>query len=385
MKDYQGVWRDTLFSDQYIYIEDLLISGDTICYAITDANTHVTLDKINGFLILGNENKIAWSGISPLTNTMRKEWWEVLNLSKYEMRLYSNLHGEHIFKRVYYTSTDDYSVQDPLSELFLFTNYLPITKTKLMESFGMYNNLAGHNSITYLLNHPIFNNITFKENHENDTIYSYTLDVNSKYWDQIAQTINTQFTKIRAIKGTYDYCDSTELQNSSITISMDTIRRRVTISPLRDYDFWPNVSDYLGMKLQEVKTELEKQYVYIYHHDSETELFEYEFQTAKDSVCYNICVRADDTNIIQSCSIMLFKQFMSSKKSEARKEELKISVLLNKRYILSKEEIDELGNTVYHYLPYSPNVNSPSEILLRLKYYQRGTSKLYGIIIDYYK
>lgn len=383
LKEFQGAWRDTLYSGRNVYIEDLFISGDTISYALTDANTLVTFDKINGFLILGNENKIAWSGISPLTNAMRQERWNVLDLSKYNMWLYSDLHGERIFKRVYYTSINEYLVQSTMSELLLYTKYLPLTKTNLMELFGTNNCLIGHNGITYLLNHPMFNKIIFKDNYDNDSIYSYILDVSSKYWNQIEQTINTQFTKIRAINGINEYCDALELQNSSFTICMDTINRLVAVSPLRDYDFWPNVSKYLGMQLYEVKTELEKQYVYICRHDYETGLIEYEFQTAKDSVCYNICVRTDDTNIVQSCSVMLFKQFMSSKKAAAQQEELKISALLSKRYMLTKEETDDLGNSVYHYLLCSPNKNSSFEIQLRLKYYKKGTSQLYGITIDY--
>ena len=59
IKEYQGIWRDTLFDHKGIYIEDLTITGNNLEYLLTNAESHIVYDKQNGSLEIGNDNKIG--------------------------------------------------------------------------------------------------------------------------------------------------------------------------------------------------------------------------------------------------------------------------------------------------------------------------------------
>lgn len=378
---YYGIWRDTLYTDDNVYVAELIIKDDTMNYIISDANTLIICDKLDGILTMGNENKMLWNGISPFTNTLRNIYWSIFSLSPYQMRLYSDIYGEYNFRKVYYPSVYEYEVKDTLSELLTFTQFLPLFSNDLQEKFGTYNHPTSYNSMTYLLNHPIFDRVMFKGNYENDTIYSYILQVPADSWKQIEHTVNGKYAKIRSFKGTTEYCNSTNLETSSTTISMDADNKQITIALLKDYEYWPDVTHYLGMQIQDVNTELGNKYVYTYHHNSETSLDEYEYQTAGDSICYNICVRADEAGTVQSCGVTLHRQY--SKKAEAQKEENLIAKLLSKRYLLHKEESDEQSNNVFYYRPYENSSNSNFEVQLKLKYRENGVSKLFSILIEF--
>ena len=98
---YQGVWRDTIYTDYGEYVEDLIIIDNSIEYSMAYANTHLVLDTLSGTLLLGNDNTIVWNCISPITNTTRQTCWKVLDLTPYHMHLFSDIHGERNYRKVY--------------------------------------------------------------------------------------------------------------------------------------------------------------------------------------------------------------------------------------------------------------------------------------------
>ena len=259
INEYQGVWRDTLYENGVVYIEDFIISKESMLYTLSNAYTHVVYDKLIGKLILGNENKMEWNCISSITNKIRIINWNVLYKSAYQMRLYSNLQGEHVYKRVYNPSIDDYTVKDVIKEMLQYSSYLPLSKDELASSFGFYNRLGGDNKIEYLMNHPFIEKIRFNENYDNDSIYSYSLSINN--WMECEPIVDSLFTKIRTTNGMTEYCDAGTLEYSNNVIMIDPVSHQMSFYPIKDYDYWPNVSHYIGMATNDVKKELEKKYV----------------------------------------------------------------------------------------------------------------------------
>ena len=116
--EYKGCWRDTIYSGRDARVEDIILKEDnSIKYTLSDVNTHVILDTLNGTILLGNDNKMGWICYAPITNTTRQVYWDVLNLNEYQMTLYSNLFGERVLRKTYYSSIEEFSIQDTLWRL----------------------------------------------------------------------------------------------------------------------------------------------------------------------------------------------------------------------------------------------------------------------------
>ena len=383
---YSGVWRDTLHREGMTYIEDLVLSDNTFAHTLTDMDTHIVCDKESGNLIIGNENKMGWFGISPITNKYRQTNWDVLSLTPYQMRLYSSLLGERNYRKSYYTSFEEYSVQDTLREMLLYRDCLPLQRNKLTTVYGEHNILSNTEGISYLLDHPVFEKICFREHFENDTIFSYTLNVSLNDWSTCQQIVKSQFNEIRSVGGETVLCDADNLEDASLILTLNSQNRQVSLSSIKGYDYWPNVSRFLGMTIQDVKTELGQKCVYTYQAHQDTGLNEYQFQTRKDSTCSTIGVIADPTGAVHSCSVSLFKQYTGTKiTKEAVKEEEKIALFLKKKYLFSGEDTDENGNRVYFFRSFNAMSGIKLEIALRLKYFQNGISNLHCVTIDYNK
>ncbi len=389
---YNGIWRDTLYSDSNVYIEDLTIKENSINYSLFNSATHVVFDTLIGIIVIGNENKIGWNCISPINNKTRQNYWDILDLSLYQMTLYSNTYGVRNYKKVHYSTIEEERIQDRLQnivrdtlmEMLQYQDYLPLHKNDLIAKFGDYNRLGNCNGIAYFTHHSLLDKILFTENLDNDSIYSYSLIIREKNWCKCDSIICSNYMKLRNINGTTEYTDADKLENSNNVIIVDSVSRCIKISPIKDYDFWPNVSRYLNMTIQDVKSELAKKYVYIYQLHHETGLHEYQFQTSKDSLCSTIGVMSDSEGIIQSCSVSLLKQYMLSKITEAKKEEEETALFLKKKYYFDKEKIDEkTGDKVYYFYPCNPMTDSKFEIILRLRYYQNGISNLCNVTIDF--
>ena len=393
MKAYSGVWRDTILSANDVYVEELTIKDNSIRYSLFNADTHVILDTLSGTIVIGNENKIGWNCISPIINKTRQLDWDVLDLSPYQMTLYSNTYGERNYKKVHYSTIEEERIQnrlqnvvrDTLMEMLQYQDYLPLHKNDLIEKFGDYNRLVNCKGLSYFTHHPIFDKISFTENFDNDSLYSYSLSIRENSWYKSASHICSKYMKLRDVNGATEYIDADKLENSSKVIIVDSVSQYISFSPIKDYDFWPNVSRYLNMTIQKIKEELEQKYVYVYHIYPENGTREFQFQTSKDGICSTIDFITDSMGIVHSCSVSLFKQYMRTKKSEAVKEEEGMACFLKKKYFFSMEDSDENGNKVYYFHSFNASSGAMMEIKLRLKYYQHGISNLCCVAIDYRK
>ena len=112
IKEYQGNWRDTILFSNKIYVEDLTIKDNSIKYSLSDVSTHVVLDTLIGTLVVGKENKIEWVCFSPIDNKTRQTVWNVIELSPYQMTLYSNTYGERNYKKVHYSTIEEERIQN---------------------------------------------------------------------------------------------------------------------------------------------------------------------------------------------------------------------------------------------------------------------------------
>ena len=374
-RDFQGIWRNTIDTEDGSFVEDLIITTDnTLNYTLTNSKNLIIYDKQKGELKIGNENKILWNCIAPITNMSIQTNWDVLKLSTYQLMLYSNLLGEHDYRRVYYSFSEDYEVQDTLSELFRYKEYLPLSKEDLIKKFGAHNRLSNDNKIEYLLNHPMFEKIRFNENYNNDSIYSYTILL--KDWNKTDSVICAHYTKIKDNNFTSTFCDAESLEKSNNIILIDSATRQITISTLKDYDYWPDISHFLGMTLQDVKKEYADRYIYKFHEFTETGQSEYTFQTELDGIFSFIKFTTDSHGIIISCGMQLYNFF--KEKIEAQKKETEIDSVLRRRYY-SKEKDEK--NDIYYYYSDSTITESKFRITLSLKFEPLG----YYILIYYDK
>lgn len=389
IREYQGVWRDTILSANAVYVEELIINDNSIRYSLSDASTHVVLDTLSGTLVVGNENKIGWNCVSPIDNRTRQTTWSVLSLSPYKMTLYSNTFGEHNYKKMHYSTIEEERIQDKLQnvvrdtllEMLRYQDYLPLRENDLLNKFGSYNRLVDNKGISYYLHHSLFDKISFSENLDNDSIYSFTLFV--KDWAKCFPFIESNYIKLRDVNATTEYIDSESLETSENVVITDPSTKQISFKPIKDYDYWPNMSRYMGKALQTFMDDYQAKFVYRFHENAELGLFEYSFQTHRDSICTDIFVCVDSNNIIKQSGVCLIKTYISSRKKEAQKELEQTAVLLNKKYFFDREGMDENGNKVYYYYPSSKKNDSPYKIKLRLRQYQNGITKIFQVAVNY--
>ena len=339
---------------------------NAIDYTLSNASSRIVYDRLTGTIVLGNENKIEWNGISPIKNMTRKTFWEVQDVSTYQIKLYSNLLGQHVFHRVYRPS-GEFEIKDTLREMIQYKELLPIKKTEAAEKFGVYNRIINDSIMVYYLSHPLFSNIKFNENCENDSIYTYTLSVSAKDWDMCKQIVNSKYTIIRDIKGKTEFCDAESLDKALNIIIADSVYNHFTFSPINDYDFWPNMSQYIGMNMQDVKRDYEDQYVYVFHQSDEDGLFEYQYQTRHDGLCEVMTMAADGDDIIRRCWITLLGKY-----SEAQKNTI-LHLLMSKYQAYRKGD-----NETYYFYADSTIAGHPLEVR-----YEAMSKKIYYNIINF--
>lgn len=381
IEDYQGVWRDTIFNGGDVYVEDLIIKENSMKYTLFDVNTHVVLDTLIGTVLLGSENKMGWNCISPITNDIRQLYWNVLSLSPYRMRLYSDMQGEHNYRKVYHSTIEEYLIQDTLMEMLRYKQYLPLHKDELVEEFGSYNRLLYENEIVYYTHHPLFSKISFKENMDNDSIYSYALSV--KEWNKCYPFVCSYYTKLRNVGSTTEYIDGESLETSDNIIITDFDSKQIRFSPIKDYDYWPNVSHYLGRHLQEFMDDYNTMYVYEYQEDKSSELRAYQFLTKIDSIYSDFFVIVDSTDMIKRSGVTMFKTFTKTKIKEAQKELESYASFLGRKYFLNKTAWDENGNKIYYYYPCIDSQEATYEIRLMLTPSIKGIAITYNVRVFY--
>lgn len=390
IKEYQGNWRDTIYSANNIYVEDLTIKDYSIQYLLFNAVTYVVLDTLSGTIVVGNENKIGWNCFCPINNAIRQNYWDVLDLSPYQMTLYSNTNGVRNYKRAHYSTIEEKRMQDKLQnmvrdtlkEILQYQDYLPLHKNDLIEKFGSYNRLVSCNGIAYFTHHPLFEKISFTENFDNDSIYSYTLFIND--WNRCVQKVKSNFIKLRDVDTTTEYIDSETLETADNVVVVDSLSRQIALKPIKDYDYWPNVSHYLGKNLRSFKDVFRANYVYEYQEDNSSGLRAYKFLSGIDSICSNIFVIVDSTDIIRRSGVSMLKSFINSKKKEAQKELDSYASLLNRKYFLNRTTLDDNGNRIYYYYPCQDAKEATYEIRLMLAQYNlNNVTKTYQVRVYY--
>lgn len=382
IQDFQGVWRNNIFDGKDDYVEELIIKDNSIKYTLTNANTHVILDTLSGFLLLGSENQIGWNCISPITKDNRQLNWNVLSLSTYQMRLYSNLKGEHNYRRVYRSSIEEYEIQDTLMEMLQYKQHLPLHKDEFVETFGLSNRLSNDNEIIYFTRHPLFSQISFKKNSDNDSIYSYSLSV--KDWSKCYPFISSDYSKFRNVGHTTEYIDGESLETSNNIVITDSNSKQIMFLPIKDFDYWPNAAYYLGRHLQEFMNDYSTKYVYEYQENPSSGLRAFKFLTSIDSICSNVFVAVDSTGMIRRSGVSMLKTFISNKKKDAQKELDSYASFLNRKYSLNKTAWDENGNKIYYYYPSQDANDSKYEIRLMLAQYNiNNITKTYQVRVYY--
>ena len=358
ISDYHGHWHNTMQIDGETYIEDLDIDScsNHIEYMLSNIKSYIIFNKQHGELVLGNENKIGWICISDIDKKARQTYWNVVDLSEDKMRLFSTLLGEHTFKKALKAASETFVIEDSIKSVLNYTRYLPMTKTSLTDSFGLVNRLTTKDEITYMTYHPLFNRIKFHENLDNDTIYTYSLFMTPEVWPNWKCVITTGMTKIRGINGTEEYCNAELLSKASRIVIIDSLLNCITISPVRDYEYWPNVSHHLGKSIEEAKREYESKYVYEHSLNAEDGLSSYKFQAKGDRTFKTIALFTDSMGIVKRCWINFVEKYSESQKDV-------ILHLLRSRYQYMNNENNEIF--------FFSNHNSTRTNLLEIKYEAR--------------
>ena len=287
-----------------------------------------------------------------------------MELSTYQMRLYSELLGERNYKRSYCSSIDEGEVQDTLYEMLWFGKQLPLSQNDLKEKFGTHNGLEGSNGITYLVNHPLIDKIQFRRNYVNDSIYSYTLFI--KEWGPIESVTSSCYSKIRDKNGVTEYCDSETLAESNNIVTVDPIIQQISFLTLKDYDYWPDISHLIGKSIQDAKEEYGSRYVYEFNPFAKEGL-EYTYQTANDSIFNFIRFVTDAAGIITSCGMELYE--IIKEQNEAQRKCAEIASFFRHKYYFDKfdEEKD-----VYHYFSDADETKTRFKVRLFLERYPSG-------------
>lgn len=337
IQEFQGIWSCAVYEDDKEYQGELIVNNDYMEYTLFNSETYMVYDKLAGSMVLGNENKQAWYCNSAITNVNVQRFWDVVELDSNKMILCSDMFGEHEFNRAYARSIDEIIIEDTLKELMQYQQFLPLSKTGLKEKFGVDNTVSSVGDIVYMTNHPIFNKIIFKENYDNDTVYSYTLLVDDIFKNR--NVVASSMNMIRGVNSIEEYCDSESLVNSNNVVIVDTASYKMTVSSLKGYDYWPNVSHYIGMPMEDVKNEFGRKYVYEFREYPESGRSQYDYQTTQDGVCDWISFVTDSTGTVKHSAVFLLEKY------SVKQKELVIHLLDNKYHFAKQED------GIYYYYP----------------------------------
>jgi hypothetical protein len=174
------------------------------------------------------------------------------------------------------------------------------------------------------------------------------------------------------------------LETADNVVVVDSLSRQIALKPIKDYDYWPNVSHYLGKNLRSFKDVFRANYVYEYQEDNSSGLRAYKFLSGIDSICSNIFVIVDSTDIIRRSGVSMLKSFINSKKKEAQKELDSYASLLNRKYFLNRTTLDDNGNRIYYYYPCQDAKEATYEIRLMLAQYNlNNVTKTYQVRVYY--
>lgn len=344
--DYQGIWRDTIVSDGRECIEELVVSNYAMTYTLADLHSCIVYDQRSGLAVLGENGKMGWYCSSLLTGEASQTVWTVKNLTPDTMVITSTVLGERQLKKVQQSVMDELSSEPSFDALHEYTKALPLDKDGVKTVFGSAGVDEGNRSLTYSVQHPLFSHITFRLSWDNDSVYTVALklkDVES--WREV---VAARYTKVRELGSVTDYCDAGRLSEATSVVSIDVEAHTLTFSPIRDYDYWPDVRHYLGRTLQDVKSDY-RNFAYAYSTYKQTGIRQYDFKTEKAGVVQNtsFVFEANEDVVSRSACFLL----------DGYKDEETLLHLLKSRYLYDHYEAG------YHYLyPYPSKENAPYEV-----------------------
>lgn len=245
---YQGHWVrcDSTNFDESI-VEHLTINNASVSYCLYDSNTDFVIEKQEGMVLLGNNNKMEWNTVSELNNLQSRTYWTVKDVQNNSLWLFSNILGDRVYQK-------DSSLESPIDTMGSFNciinyhNMLPLSHNDLKDCYYA---IDMNNGIKFLLNNPLCSSVTFNKNEVEDSIRSYsfsTANISTPYNDLLKR-----MTFIHEHDGISDYCDAQSLEASSYVISTDDEKGIATISVVNGYDYWINMSQYLNTSIDAVK------------------------------------------------------------------------------------------------------------------------------------
>lgn len=346
IRDFQGIWRDTIVSDGRECIEELVVSNYAMTYTLSDLHSCIVYDQRSGLAILGENGKMGWYCSSLLTGESTQTVWTVKELTPDNLVLISNLLGERQFWKMQQPVMKELSSEASLEAVLQYTEVLPLDRDGVKAVFGSAGVDEGSRSLTYKVQHPLYNHITFSLAWDNDSVYSVSFALDDV--DLWRGVVAARFTKIRELGSVTDYCDAAKLSEAASVASIDAEAHTLTFSPIRDYDYWPDVRHYLGRTLQDVKSDY-RNFAYAYSTYKQTGRRQYDFKTEKAGVVQNtsFVFEANEDVVSRSACFLL----------DGYKDEETLLHLLRSRYLYDRYEAG------YHYLyPYPSKEKAPYEV-----------------------
>ena len=245
---YQGSWLRFDFSNsEESIVERIEINNASISYCLYDNDTDFIIDKQDGMVILGSNNKMEWVTVSGLDNRQYRNYWTVKNIQDSTLGLFTNILGNRIYKKDSSLGSTIDSI-GCLNRLLKYRNLLPTDYGEMKERTYA---IVKSDDIKILLNNPICSNITFNKDESEDSIQSYsfpTTNLGSSYSDLLQELVF-----VHEHDGISDYCDAASLKDATYVISTDTDKELAYVSTIHGYNYWFNVSQYLNVSIDVVK------------------------------------------------------------------------------------------------------------------------------------
>lgn len=327
IREFQGIWRDTIVYDGKECVEEVVIRNYALEYTLADLHTCIVYDQRSGLAILGENGKMGWYCSSLLTGEASQTIWTVKELTPDNIVLTSNLLGERQLKKVQKSVIEELSSEPSIDALLQYTVALPLDRDGVKAVFGNTGVVEGSRSLTYKVQHPLYSHITFSLAWDNDSVYSIALTLDDvDLWKEV---IAARYTKVRELGAVTDYCDAGQLSEATNVACINAEAHTLTFSPIRDYDYWPDVRHYLGRTIQEVKSDY-RNFAYAYSTYKATGRRQYDYKTEKAGVVQNtsFVLEANEDVVSRSACFLL----------DGYKDEETLLHLLKSRYRYDRYE-----------------------------------------------
>lgn len=355
---YQGIWRNVIDTESDIYHEELSIKNSSMDYVLVNTATNVIVDQQKGMLVVGNNNTIEWSCTSSISNEYIQTYWKVRDLNHDNLCLFSDVSGMHKYKKVYRTILEEKAFFDTLSVLTTYSDYLPTSKDCIEKVFGRTSVTENEQSVSYKIHHPLVESISFYIDSETDSVFSYSLKLAAN--ENVSDKLSDSLFHIRTVSDCFEYCDGKSLTDASYVVQLDTLDRTVTYSTLKKYDYWYDVSKYIGWTTDQMKAEF-SDYIYKYY-QSETST-EYHYETLFGGKCKYVLFNVNNDGKVTASAVQLLSKYDN---------EIVILYLLKAKYYY-----DRFENGSYYFYP---NINKEASSYV-IRYNTSNKYIIYNSII----